>query len=233
MYRTVLYEKNGPIAKLTLNRTERLNTYNMEMRDELSVLFTAIRDDPEVQAVLITGKGRAFSAGADLTEFNSFPSVMEARRIRWIRDVWGMMLSIQVPILVAAHGFCFGDGLEIALLADLRYSANDTLFGLPETKLGFLPGAGGSQTLPRTVGLGPALDILLSGKNLEANEAFRLGLVQKILPQETLFQTAEYDLLNLLKHSKLNIRLLKRSVVEGMDRSLDQGLLLEQLLSRF
>lgn len=229
---TVLYEKQGPIAILTLNRPERLNTYNTQMRDELFSLLYAIREDPEVMAVLLHGNGRGFSAGADLTEFNTFPSVMEGRRIRWLRDVWGLMLSIPAPIMVVAHGFCLGDGLEMSLLADIRYAAEGTQFGLPETALGFLPGAGGSQTFPRAVGLGQGLDVLLTGRRIDSQEAYQMGLINRILPREGFLEEALSDLRSWLDQGRLDFRLLKRASQEGLNMTMAQALELEQRLAR-
>ncbi|MDO8751283.1 MAG: enoyl-CoA hydratase/isomerase family protein, partial [Dehalococcoidia bacterium] len=154
-FQTLIYEKQGSLAMLTLNRPEVLNAYNVAMRDEMYEALEAIRDDPEVRAAILCGAGeRAFCAGADLTEFGTAPSQAIARQVRWERDVWGLFVSLDIPLVAAVHGFVLGSGLEMALLCDIRIAAEDAIFGLPETSLGMLPAAGGTQTLPRVIGTG-------------------------------------------------------------------------------
>ena len=179
---TVLYEKCGGVARLTLNRPRRLNAYNVAMRDELYSLLEAVRDDPEVRAVALGGAGeRAFCAGADLSEFGTAPSQVVARAVRWERDVWGLFLDIDKPIVAALHGYVIGSGVEMACLCDLRVASEDATFAMPETALGMAPAAGGSQTLPRVVGRGPALEMLLAGRRLSAAEAYRAGLAHRVV----------------------------------------------------
>ena len=132
------------------------------MRDELFQALTAIRDDPEIQGAILYGNcEQAFCAGADLNEFGTSPSVTTARQVRWERDVWGLFLTIQKPLIAALHGYVLGSGLEIALLCDLRIISQDCIFGLPEASLGMIPAAGGTQTLPRITDQASALYLLL------------------------------------------------------------------------
>ena len=162
---TVLYSKRGPVARVLLNRPEVINAYNLRMRDELFETMEAVRDDPDVRVVLLGGAGsRGFCAGADLTEFGSAPSQVIARSVRWERDVWGLFLQIEKPLVVALHGHVIGSGVEIACLCDVRIAADDALFRMPEVALGMVPAAGGTQTLPRAVGVGSALETLLTGR---------------------------------------------------------------------
>ena len=131
---TVLYEKAGAVARLTLNRPRRLNAYNVAMRDELFTLLEAVRDDAEVRAVVLSGAGeRAFCAGADLSEFGTAPSQAVARAVRWERDVWGLFLAIEKPIVAALHGYVIGSGVEMACLCDMRIASEDATFAMPET----------------------------------------------------------------------------------------------------
>src|SRR5512136_916022 len=149
-FRTVIYEKKEQIAYVTLNRPQALNAYSVQMRDDLYEVLSAIRDDDEVRVAILKGAGdKAFCAGADLTEFLTAPSVVEARKIRAVRDLWRLFLSIPQPLIAALHGYVLGSGMEIALLCDLRIASDDVVFGLPEVGLGIIPGAGGTQTLPR------------------------------------------------------------------------------------
>src|SRR4030042_5523177 len=138
---TLIFEKAASIAYITLNRPEVLNAYNMRMRDELYQVLGAIRDDPEINVVVLKGAGdKAFCAGADLTEFLTAPSPTVARQVRWERDVWGLFLNIEKPLIAALYGYVLGDGLEIALCCDIRIASEDAQFGMPETGLGIIPG---------------------------------------------------------------------------------------------
>ena len=185
-FSTLLYSKDGAVAHICLNRPRVLNAYNIQMRDDFSQVLAAVHDDPEVKALLITGEGRAFCAGADLTEFGTAPDQAVARRIRWERDVWSQLLRLPKPVVAAVHGYCIGSGVEIALLSDLRIAAANTIFALPEVHLGMIPAAGGSQTLPRTIGPSAALELLLTGRRFDTPEALRLGLITRVVPQEEL-----------------------------------------------
>lgn len=179
------------VATITLNRPERLNAINMAMRDLLWEYLEACRDNPDVRAIVFRGQGRAFSAGADISEFGTAPSLWESRRARHERDVWGLMLSLPVPLVARMHGFCFGAGLELPLCCDVRVAAEDTQFGLPEVTLGYIPSAGGTQTLPRTIPPGAAADLILTGEPVGTEEALRWGLVTKVAPAAELDAAVE------------------------------------------
>ena len=138
---TVLYSKRGPVARVLLNRPEVINAYNLRMRDELFETMEAVRDDPDVRVVLLGGAGsRGFCAGADLTEFGSAPSQVIARSVRWERDVWGLFLQIEKPLVVALHGHVIGSGVEIACLCDVRIASDDAVFRMPRGCAGDGPG---------------------------------------------------------------------------------------------
>jgi enoyl-CoA hydratase/carnithine racemase len=152
-FATLIYEKEGPIAQVTLNRPQALNAYSIQMRNDLFEVLGAIRDDPEVRVALFCGAGeKAFCAGADLNEFLTAPSPTIARQVRFGRDLWGLFLSLPQPLIAALHGYVIGSGIENALCCDLRIASEDARFRLPEVGLGIIPGAGGTQTLPRTIG---------------------------------------------------------------------------------
>ncbi len=179
------------VATVTLNRPERLNAINMAMRDLLWEYLQACRDHPDVRAICFRGEGRAFSAGADISEFGTAPSLWESRRARHERDLWGLMLSLPVPLVARMHGFCFGAGLELPLCCDVRVAADDTRFALPEVTLGYIPSAGGTQTLPRTIPPGAAADLILTGEPVGVEEALRWGLVDLAVPAERLDEAVE------------------------------------------
>jgi enoyl-CoA hydratase len=231
-FETIIYEKVDNIARVTFNRPKALNAYSIQMRDDLYEVLGAIRDDPEVRVIILKGAGeKAFCAGADLTEFLSAPPPVLARRARFERDIWGRFLSIPKPFIAAMHGYVLGSGIEMSLCCDLRLCSEDAQFGLPEVGLGIIPAAGGSQTLPRTIGLAPALDILLTGRWLKADEARRVKLVNKVLPRRDLFAEAE-RLANLLKNFDASaVTLAKLAVTRGLGMSLEEGLRLEKRLA--
>ena len=188
---TLLYEKTpAGVAHLSLNRPHRRNAYSVQMRDDFAALLSAVADDPDARALLITGQGPAFCAGADLSEFGTAPSPTLARQARWQRDVWGQLIGLDKPIVVAAHGYCIGSGVEIMLLADVRIATADTVFALPETRLGLIPAAGGTQTLPRNAGPSVALDLLLTGRRFGASDALRYNLVSRVVAPADLLPTA-------------------------------------------
>lgn len=168
------------VAVITLNRADKLNIYNLAMRDALIGALGAVRDDPEVRALVLRAEGRHFSAGADLSEFGTADSILDARRIRWDRDPWVPLWTLPQPTVVALHGYALGAGLEMSLLCDFRLAAPDTVVGLPETGLGMLPSAGGTQSLPRAVGTAAALPLVLTGERVDAVEAARRGIVDRV-----------------------------------------------------
>ena len=229
-FRTIVYESAGGTAHVSLNRPEVLNAFNVEMRDELCQVLAAIKDDPDVGAAIFTGVGRAFCAGADLTEFGTAPSLAIARRVRWERDIWGAFRDLPVPLIAAVHGYCLGSGLEIALLCDIRIAAGDAVFGMPEAGLGLIPAAGGTQTLPRTMGISKALEMLLTRRRIEASEALELGLVGRVVERKFLGSEAEATARYLVSLDQGALRAVKRAMWEGADMPLDRALALESRL---
>ena len=230
---TIIYQKLDGIGYVTLNRPHALNVYNLKMRDELYQVLGAIEEDPEVRVAIFKGAGeRAFCAGADLTEFLTAPSPLIARQVRWERDVWGLFLSIAKPLIAALHGYVLGSGVEIALGCDIRLASEDAQFGLPEPQLGIIPAAGGSQTLPRVVGGAKALEILLSGRWLGAEEAHRLKLVNRVVPRKELIPEAERLAKKIAGFDTVAVGYAKQAITRGLDLSLNQGLELEARLAQ-
>jgi enoyl-CoA hydratase/carnithine racemase len=230
-FETVVYEKRDAVAWLTLNRPAVLNAYNLQMRDDLFELLAAVRDDDEVRVCVLRGAGRAFCAGADLTEFGTAPSPTAARRIRFARDVWALLGALPVPTIAALHGFAFGSGLELALFCDLRLAAEGTKLGLPEVRLGMIPAAGGTQTLPRACGLSRALELLITGRSVETDEALRLGLVSRVVPADRLEAEVAALAQDLASLDRRVVQALRRAVREGADLPLEQGIRLEAALA--
>ena len=229
---TVIYEKKGHLATVTLNRPRALNSFNIQMRDDMYEVLNAIQADQEVHVVVIKGAGdRAFCAGADLSEFLTAPSPVIARQVRFERDVWGLFTRIKQPIIAALHGFVLGSGIEIALFCDIRVAAENAQFGLPETALGIIPAAGGTQTVPRMIGSTRAMELLLTNRWISSEEAFQAGLVTQVVPAESLTETIDRLTKKILNFKPMAVQSAKQAVKRGMDLSLVEGLELEARLA--
>ena len=227
-FETILYEKQGGVGYITLNRPKALNAYNIRMRDELYQVLSAVKEDDDVRVVIIKGAGeKAFCAGADLTEFLTAPSPIIARQVRWERDVWGLFLSITKPIIAALQGYVLGDGVEIALCCDIRIASEDAQFGTPEMGLGIITAAGGSQTLPRVTGRAHALDMLLTGRWVKAEEALRMKLVNRVVPRNDLLPAVEQLADKIKGYDPMAVSYAKQAITRGLDLSLEQGLEVE------
>jgi enoyl-CoA hydratase/carnithine racemase len=228
---TIVFEREGRVANLALNRPNRLNAYSVAMRDDFAEALHAVAEDQEVGALLITGRGRAFCAGADLSEFGTAPSQVIARNARWQRDVWGQLIDLDKPIVVAVHGYCIGSGVEIMLLGDLRMAASDTVFAMPEVQLGMIPAAGGSQTLPANVGPSVALDLLYTGRRFGAAMAMGYGMISRVVEPEELELTA-WETAHQLSELPVGFASGLRSAWgAGSEMPLDAGLASEQRLA--
>jgi enoyl-CoA hydratase/carnithine racemase len=232
-FTAITYEKHDGVAYIVLNRPEVLNRYNIQMRDELYQVLIAIRDDAEVLAVVFKGAGeRAFCVGADLTEFGTAPSPIIARQVRWERDVWGLLNDMKQPLIAAVHGYVFGSGMELALFCDIRIASDDAVFGLPEVSLGMIPAAGGTQMLPRAIGRGRALYLLLTGDRIGAQEAFRMGLVNRVVRREELYSTADKVAQMIVSKNPIAVQYAKEAMRRGCDLKLRDGLSLEEKLAK-
>jgi len=231
-FETMIYEKHDGIAHISLNRPHVLNVYNMQMRDELSQILSAIKDDPDILVVILKGEGeQAFCAGADLSEFLTAPSPVIARQVRFERDVWRLFGDIPQPIIAALHGYVLGSGIEMALCCDMRIASDDTHFGLPEVSLGIIPAAGGTQTLPRLIGRGKALEMMLEGCMIDAKEAFEIGLVNRVVTKNVLLAIAGELARQIAVFDPAAVRAIKQAVVRGLDLPLSDGLNLEKMLA--
>ncbi|HZP56783.1 MAG TPA: enoyl-CoA hydratase/isomerase family protein [Dehalococcoidia bacterium] len=228
----VLYEKRDGIGWVTLNRPRVLNAANLAMRDALWETLQAVRDDPDVRVAVLRGAGeRAFSAGADISEFGTAPSYVEARRARRERDVWGLMLSVTKPLIAAIHGYAYGAGCEMALYCDLRIASDDATFALPEVTLGYIPSAGGTQTLPRAVPPGIAREMVLSGDPIDAQRALACGLVNRVVPRARLYGEAEAWASALAAQPEAALRATKEAMLLSQELPLEAGLRAEAAIA--
>ena len=186
------------VATITFNRPERLNAMNMAVRDLLWTYLAACRDLPDVRVIVFRGEGPCFSAGADISEFGTAPSVMASRRARHDRDVWDELLKHRCFTVARVHGYCYGAGLELPLCCDVRVAADTSSFALPEVTLGYIPSAGGTQTLARRVPAGVAAHLILSGEPFGSEEALRWGLVDHVVPEAELDAAVDAEIDRLL-----------------------------------
>ena len=231
-FATILFERDGPVAWITLNRPEVLNAYDTHMRDDLYMALGALRDDESIRALVLRGAGRGFCSGGDIREFGSAPSAVAAREVRWRRDVWGLLRSLPQATIAAVHGHAAGSGCEIALLCDFRVAATDAVFSLPETALGMIPGVVGTQTAPRTVGLGRALDLVLTGRAIDARLAERIGMIGSAVAPRRLRAEADRLARHLSRIDRELLAAVKRLVWRGGDVGMEQGLREERAVAR-
>ena len=228
---TIIYEKHGPVAHVRLNRPRVHNAFNTKMRDDLYQALEASCDDPDVRSILLSAEGKNFCSGADLTEFGSAPSITAARDARWSRDLWGLILSLPIPIVASIHGYCIGSGLEMALLCDLRIASTDATFSMPEANLGLIPAAGGTQTLPRILGPSKALHLLLTGQRLTAKQALDHGLISRLIHSDCLEADSKTLAHRLASLNPQAVATLKTALNHGSDIPLPQALRLETRLA--
>ncbi len=231
----VLYEKKGHIAYITLNRPEVMNAINTEVARGLAEAWDNVRDDPEVWTAIVTGAGdRAFSAGADLKEVAAMSMQAEPGGepvvLSILRFVPMRKPEVYKPFIAAINGVATGGGLELALICDIRIAADSARLGLREVVQSLMPGWGGTQRLPRLIPFGMALEILLTGDFVSAEEAYRIGLVNKVVPFDELMPTAEALANRINENGPLAVRAAKEAAYRGMRMPLDEGLQLERLL---
>ena len=231
-YETVLVDRQDHVVTITLNRPAALNAQNNPMRRELFGVFADLRQDEDVRAIVVTGAGeRAFSAGADIKEFLEPPVPTRFREQRKRLDYRSEMDRCPQPIIAAIRGFALGGGLELALACDIRIAAEDAQLGLTEVNLGIIPGGGGTQRLPRVVGRGKALEMILTGARMSADEALRIGLVERVVPVALLIPAALALARAMADKAPIALRYAKEAVVSGLQMSLADGLRLENDLS--
>jgi enoyl-CoA hydratase/carnithine racemase len=224
------YEKEGRIAIFTINRPQAMNAMNMEAIRELNEAMADFRDDPELWVGIITGAGdRAFCGGADIKDTLSF--MKEHRRDQWAFPPTIMRgFELWKPLIAAINGLALGGGLEIALSCDIRIAAENARLGTPEVNLSLIPGWGGTQRLPRMVPWCKAAEILLMGRPIDAQEAYRIGLVNKVVPQAEVMTTAKEWAKVICQAGPLAVRAAKEAMIRGSSMTLEDGLRLENSL---
>ena len=231
-YQTIIVDRQDHVATITLNRPDVLNAQNNPMREELLHVFSTLKSDEDARAIVVTGAGeRAFSAGADIKEFLEPPVPTRFREQRKRLDYRGEMDRCPQPIIAAIRGFALGGGLELALACDIRIAAEDAQLGLTEVTLGIIPGGGGTQRLPRLIGRGKALEMILTGARIPAAEALSIGLVEHVVPVAELLPSAQALARRIAEKPPIALRYAKEAVVSGLALPLADGLRLESDLS--
>jgi enoyl-CoA hydratase/carnithine racemase len=224
----VLYEKRGGIAYVTLNRPKVLNALNTPTWTDLKRAFEDARDDAAVRGIILTGAGdKAFIAGADISELAHVTAVDAEKSSSYGQRVLNLIEDLGKPVVAAVNGFALGGGCETAMACTIRIAVEHAKFGQPEVKLGLLPGGGGTQRLPRLVGKGRALQLILSGGMISAQEAFRIGLVNEVVPAADLISRAEAILKEIAANAPVAVRYSLEAVNKGMDTSQSEGFALE------
>ena len=227
------YKKEGRIAIFTIDRPGALNAINVEAIRELHEAMLSFKDDPELWVGIITGAGeKAFSVGADINDM--LPFIKEIRDKPWAFPATPLReMELWKPLIAAINGMALGGGLEIALACDLRIAAEHARFGSPEVNLGLIPGWGATQRLPRVIPWAKAAEILLTGKPIDAQEAYRIGLVNKVVPKEELMPTAMEWAEAICQVGPLAVRAAKQAMIRGYSLPLDEGLRLESSLFNY
>jgi enoyl-CoA hydratase len=227
-YETLLFEVTSGVALITINRPDKLNALNDQVVDELGHAAGRIATEDAIKGAIVTGAGpKAFVAGADIADLaKQGPFDGKARALRG-QAVLRRLETCGKPVIAAINGFALGGGCELAMACHLRIAADTAKFGQPEVKLGIAPGYGGTQRLPRLVGKGVAVQLILTGEMIDAQEAYRIGLVNKVVPAAQLLAESEKMLRGILAMGPLAVRLALEAVDQGLEMTLDEGLLLE------
>jgi enoyl-CoA hydratase/carnithine racemase len=229
--KNVLYEKKGTIAYVTINRPKVMNALNAETISELKSVFKDAADDSEVRGVIFTGAGdKAFAAGADISEMANDSPITAQEKTRSGQALTDLIENLGKPVVAAVNGFALGGGCELSMACTIRLATETAKFGQPEVKVGIMPGYGGTQRLPRLVGKGRALQLILSGETIGAQEAYRIGLVNEVVPNPDLITRAEAILKQILSNAPLGVKFSIEAVNKGLDSGLEEGLVIEASL---
>jgi enoyl-CoA hydratase len=224
----VLYEKKGAIAYVTVNRPKVLNALNTPTWKDLRAAFEDARDDGAVRGVILTGAGnKAFIAGADISELAHLSAFEAEQSSRFGQEVLDLIEDLGKPVIAAVNGFALGGGCETAMACTIRIAVDSAKFGQPEVTLGLVPGGGGTQRLPRLVGKGRALQLILSGEMIGAQEAYRIGLVNEIVSATDLIPRAEAILKRIASNAPIAVKFALEAANKGMETSQGEGLMLE------
>jgi enoyl-CoA hydratase len=231
MYNTLIYEKKDNIGVLTVNRPDKLNALSNELTEELDQLLSEAEHDADLRVLVITGAGdKAFVAGADINELVERDGIMGRDVSRLRQDLFARIENLPVPVIAAVNGYALGGGLELALACNIRIASEKAQFGAPEVKLGIIPGDGGTQRLPRLVGLGRAMELVLTGDFIDASEAHRIGLVNRVVSPEDLMDNVMALAKKIASRPPLAVKYAKEAVNRSQEGDTTSGYALESYL---
>ena len=227
----ILLEKKDHVAIATVNRPKALNALNSEVLNDLNTLLDEIAADPEIRVLVLTGSGeKAFVAGADIGEMSTLTKAEGEAFGKKGNDVFRKLETLPIPAIAAVNGYALGGGCELAMACDIRLCSDTAVFGQPETGLGITPGFGGTQRLARLVGPGMAKQLIYSARNIKADEALRIGLVNAVYPQEELMPAAEKLAETIARNAPIAVRACKKAINEGLEMPMDEAVALEEKL---
>jgi enoyl-CoA hydratase/carnithine racemase len=230
-FANIVYERKGAIAYVTLNRPKVMNALSHATWEDLEAAFSDARDDDAVRGVILTGAGdKAFIAGADISELAHVTAIQAEQSSVYGQRVLTLIENLGKPVIAAVNGFALGGGCETAMACTIRVASENAKFGQPEVKLGLIPGGGGTQRMPRLVGKGRALQLILTGDIISAQEAYRIGLVNEVVPAADLILRAEAILKQILSNAPLAVKYSLEAVNKGLETSQTEGLSLEASL---
>lgn len=226
----ITYEQEGQVGIVTINRPKALNALNSQVLEEIEATFKAI-DLDAVRAVILTGAGeKSFVAGADIGEMSTLTKAEGEAFGKKGNDVFRMIETFPIPVIAAVNGFALGGGCEISMSCDIRICSENAVFGQPEVGLGITPGFGGTQRLARLVGPGMAKQMIYTARNIKANEAFRIGLVNAVYPQEELMAAAKKMAAGIAKNAPIAVRACKKAINDGLEADMDDAIVIEEKL---
>ena len=228
-YENILVETRGRVGLVTLNRPKQLNALNDALMNELGAALAAFDADDGIGAIVITGNAKAFAAGADIGAMATW-SYMDVYRSDYITRNWETLRSIRKPVIAAVGGFALGGGCELAMMCDIVIAADDARFGQPEIRLGIIPGAGGTQRLPRAIGKAKAMDMILTARMIGAEEAERAGLVSRVVPAKSLVDDAVAVAATICEFSLPSVMMAKEAVNRAYEGTLSDGVHFERRL---
>lgn len=230
-YQTLLFESKNRIGYVTINRPDKLNALNTQTRGELKEIFENIKNDSAIDVVILTGAGeKSFVAGTDIKELTQLDSKTGKELAAGGQAIFEMIEKLEKPVIAAVNGYALGGGCELALACHIRIVSENVRFGQPEVNLGIIPGYGGTQRLPRLVGKGRAMEMILTGDQIDAHEAYRIGLVNKVVPLSDLMKTAEEMAQKIIQKGQVAIRLAVKAVNLTQETTLTEGLAAEASL---
>ena len=226
----ITYEQEGQVGIVTINRPKALNALNSQVLEEIEAAFKAI-DLDAVRAVILTGAGeKSFVAGADIGEMSTLTKAEGEAFGKKGNDVFRMIETFPIPVIAAVNGFALGGGCEISMSCDIRICSENAVFGQPEVGLGITPGFGGTQRLARLVGLGMAKQMIYTARNIKADEAYRIGLVNAVYPQEELMAAAKKMAAGIAKNAPIAVRACKKAINDGLEADMDDAIVIEEKL---